>query len=299
MRLLPNPRTIRLRLLALCKGALPVLFLAPSLLFFNIIQTLSLVLWLFSAQTFRQFNRWMANLWWGWCDLWGEHLYGIDVQIHGEQLPIAENAVVFCNHQSMADILVIFSLARKKHRLGDLKWFVKDILKYIPGIGWGMLFIDCLFVKRDWAADRDYIHRIFAKFKSQNIPLWLLIFPEGTRFSTDKLLRSHTFAKERGLEPTTHVLLPRSKGFHASLDGLRDHITAVYDLTICYPDGVPTLWQWIKGLVRRVDLFVERFPIAQLPTTENELNAWLFERYHIKDQLIESYLERRTINDRQ
>ena len=89
--------------------------------------------------------------------------------ISGDELPQTENAVVIANHQSMTDVQALFLLARKAGRLGDLKWFVKNSLKYVPGIGWGMVFLDCLFVKRDWTADRRRIHP-FALLRRQ----WIL-----------------------------------------------------------------------------------------------------------------------------
>lgn len=45
--------------------------------------------------------------------------------------------------------------------LGDMKWMVKDIIKYVPGVGWGMLFLDCIFVKRDWTTDKESIRKTF------------------------------------------------------------------------------------------------------------------------------------------
>jgi 1-acyl-sn-glycerol-3-phosphate acyltransferase len=270
-------------------GAIASACLFSTLIFFNVLQTLSLVIKPFSPKVFRRANRGLANAWWGWCHLAAEKVYGIRWIMSGDDVPMRENAIVILNHQEMADITVVFSLARSRDRLGDLKWFVKDILKYVPGVGWGMLFLDCLFIKRDWTADRDYIHRVFRNILEYRVPLWLMTFVEGTRVRPSKLARSQAYAREHGMKELQHVLVPRTKGFVASVQNLRGHVTAVYDLTIGYENGVPTLWQWIKGYVRQVHLHVRRYPVESLPVEEEPLSAWLVERFEEKDRLLESY----------
>ena len=111
----------------------------------------------------------------------------------GDALPAGENALVIVNHQTMTDVQVLFLLARKAGRLGDLKWFVKDSLKYAPGFGWGMTFLDCLFVKRDWTADAPTSTGV-RRVVSARVPLWLISFSEGTRLSADKLARARRYA---------------------------------------------------------------------------------------------------------
>ncbi len=258
----------------------------------NLIQTLSLIAKPFSQTIFRRINRWAADTWWSWCDLSAKKLYRIQIILTGENLPIGENSIVILNHQSMADIPVVFSIAKEKGRLGDLKWFVKDTLKYVPGIGWGMLFLDCLFVKRDWTADREHVCRIFKKFLTDSIPLWLMIFVEGSRFRPETLRRSREYAEKNHFEPYRHLLFPRTKGFTASVDSLRTHIDAVYDLTIGYVNGTPTLWMWITGKVRSVHVHIRRFPIDQLPRQETALSQWLLERFREKDLLLDQFYKK-------
>jgi 1-acyl-sn-glycerol-3-phosphate acyltransferase len=286
---LPEPADRKTRVIGLLHGALASIFLFSTLLFFNLLQTASLVIKLFSQKAFRKTNRWMANLWWGWCAIVAEKLNRTRVEFFGDPIPMRENAVVILNHQEMADITVIFAFARAKESLGDLKWFVKDVLKYVPGVGWGMLFLDCLFIKRDWTSDRGYIQQVFGKILKYRVPLWLMLFAEGTRFRPSKLERSQKYAREQGRTPLKHVLFPRTKGFVATIQSLQGHLDAVYDVTIGYINGVPTLGQWIKGYVKHVNLHVRRFHLDSLPTESDALSNWLIERYEEKDALLDAY----------
>jgi 1-acyl-sn-glycerol-3-phosphate acyltransferase len=260
-----------------------------SLLVFNAAQTASLALLPFSRRAFRRFNRWCANTWWGACVVASQRLNRTQLVVTGEEVPERENALVLSNHQDMPDIVALMILARGKRRLGDLKFFVKHALKWVPGVGWGMQFIGCPFVRRDWTTDRERIRRTFDTLVRERIPVWLVSFAEGTRSTPEKLRASAEWAAEQGLEATRHVLIPRSKGFVATVHGLRDHLDAVYDVTIGYVDGVPTLWQYITGSVQRIHVHVRRFPIESLPRLENELRDWLITRYREKDLLLEHY----------
>ncbi len=264
-------------------GALSFLYLIFVL---NPIQMVSVVIYPFSRRLFRAVNRWCARSIWGLWVIMAERQNRIQVRITGDPVPRRENALVLPNHQSMADVMLMMCFAWRCGRLGDMKFFVKDIVKWFPGFGWGMKFLDCIFVKRDWARDRRSIHQLFEKYKRESIPIFLVSFLEGTRRTDEKHAHAQRFASERGLYCPAHTLIPRTKGFVATIIGLGDHLDAVYDLTIGYPDGVPTLVNCFEARVKRVEVHVRRYAVADLPTDEVALEAWVFDRFKEKDALL-------------
>lgn len=260
-----------------------------TLLPVNLIQLASLVLLPFSRRAFRAVNRWCADFWWGLCVTAADTLYKVQVIFTGDDVPVRENALVVANHQQMPDIPAIMKFCKTKDRLGDMKYFVKKQFKWLPGMGWGMQFLDCLFIDRDWTADRETIRTTFARLVDGRVPVHLVSFVEGTRLTLPKLASAQEYARAHGLRVPKHVLVPRSKGFVASVEGLRSHIDAIYDLTIGYEIGVPSLWQFLKGLVRRIHVHVRRFPINDLPDKPDDLRRWLFDRWKEKDELLEHF----------
>jgi 1-acyl-sn-glycerol-3-phosphate acyltransferase len=258
----------------------------------NALQVLSLLLWPFSRAAFRKANRTIAHCWWGLCVIWAERVNHIVPEFSGDVVPEKENALVVANHQQMPDIVALMMLAWPKKRLGDLKWFVKDVIKYVPGVGWGMLFLDCVFLKRAWDKDEARIRGTFAKFTVNKIPVWLVSFPEGTRITPKKLALSQDFARSKGSWIPKHVLVPRARGFAASVIGMRDHIQAVYDVTIGYPGGrVPSMGEFLGWKSRTIHIHVRRYPLTLLPKDQEGLSAWLMERFQEKDRLMDSFLE--------
>jgi 1-acyl-sn-glycerol-3-phosphate acyltransferase len=288
---LQSPKDPIERAAATLKSLPAVAVLGTTLLGLNAAQSASVLLLPISRSKFRSFNRWAANLWWGWCVQVAERIHGTGVIWSGDQVPEGENAIVVSNHQQMPDITFLMFLARDKQRLGDMKWMLKDVIKYVPGVGWGLLFLDSFFVKRNWSEDKNAIEQTFSRILSDDIPVWLMTFAEGTRITPDKLADSQQFARDKGLEPTAHVLLPRTKGFVASVQGLRQHLDAIYDVTIGYEGGVPTLWQYVCGYARRAHLHVRRYPIGDIPETDGEIATWLTTRFREKDQLLEVFYQ--------
>ena len=286
---LTESKSLVLRSLECLRGTMITITLFTLLMVCNVMQVLSAPLALLTPRVFRRANRSIVNAWWGLCALLAEKLYKINFVISGDNVPVKENTLVVLNHQDMTDIAVLFTLARSKQRLGDLKWFVKHSMKWFPGVGWGMQFLDCLFVKRNWTKDKVNTEKVFNKILKFKVPLWLMIFAEGTRIKPHKIIKSEAYAKSIGRQPLKHLLLPRTIGFVATIESLRGHLDAVYDVTIGYVDGVPSLWQWAKGSVRKVHLHVRRYAMDTIPAGSQATSAWLMDRFVEKDTLLAGF----------
>ncbi|NRA62917.1 MAG: 1-acyl-sn-glycerol-3-phosphate acyltransferase [Pseudobacteriovorax sp.] len=256
------------------------------LLIINFLQVASIVVKPFSPKIFRATNRFFANYYWALLVFCLSYIGRIKVSIVGDDIPEKETVLIESNHQNIADIPIMMVLAWQRKRLGDLKFFVKDVLKYIPGPGWGMLFLDCIFLKRNWLADKARIEQTFENLKKNRIPFWLVSFLEGTRMTPEKLSKSQSFMKRRGLPHTNFVMAPRTKGFIASIESLRSHISAVYSVTLFYPEGIPSLWQFMAGQVDQVVFHVKRTPIDEVPEGTQDLENWISDLYVGKDKFL-------------
>lgn len=286
---LRTPETLARRVRAASLGAVCTTVLFLSVLGMNVIQMASMVFLPFSRRIVRAANRWCADTWWGWCATTSVRIHGTRAVFTGDALPPGENVLLLSNHQSMSDIQTLFLLGQREDRLGDFKWFVKKQLRKVPGVGWGMVFLDCIFLERDWTSDKAKIRRTFARIVDDRVPIWLVTFAEGTRIRPAKLEGSRRFAEKAGLEPLRHLLLPRTKGFVASLEGLGGHLDSVLDVTIGYVGGVPSLWQWACGRMRDVHIDVRRFPVATLPTSDEGRADWLHARFREKDARLDRF----------
>ncbi|HYX38745.1 MAG TPA: 1-acyl-sn-glycerol-3-phosphate acyltransferase [Oligoflexus sp.] len=279
-----HERPLLPRVLVFGRAILISFLLIVPLLVINGLQMLSLIVKPFSKPLFRTINRRLAHTYWTLLVWLLDKVYRVRFEWHSEELPLREDAILIANHQTAVDVMPLFALAERCGRIGDMKFFVKEVFKYIPGPGWGMIFLDCIFLKRRWMADRRRIKATFERFRAEKIPLWLNIFPEGTRYTPKKMLEAQNTARHYQLPLCEHVLIPYAKAFETSILGLQDRVQAVYDITIGYPQGIPTLWQLLCGEVRLIEVHVARFSLDQLPREAPAIEAWLNERFWAKEQ---------------
>ncbi len=83
--------------------------------------------------------------------------------------------------------------------------------RFLPVLGWTMMMSEFVFARRDWQKDREVFANALSRLKDFPNPMWMVIFPEGTRCTPKKLEKSVEFAKANNLPVFNHVLLPRTK----------------------------------------------------------------------------------------
>jgi 1-acyl-sn-glycerol-3-phosphate acyltransferase len=121
---------------------------------------------------------------------------------------------------------------------GRIYIILKESLKRIPVIGWGMQFYQFIFLKRNWELDKPRLAQHMQKLNKPLDPMWLMLFPEGTNLAPSTREASRKWADQNGVRDMQYQLLPRSTGLRFCLQQLRSTVEYLYDCTIAY-EGVP------------------------------------------------------------
>ena len=170
--------------------------------------------------------------------------------------------LVIANHQSWVDILVLQYAFNR--RIPLLRFFLKRQLFWVPVLGLAWWALDFPFMgrytprqvaKNPALAGRDIeaTRRACEKFRA--IPVAIMNFVEGTRFTADK------HAKQGS--PYRHLLKPKSGGVAFVLDAMGDGLHAILDVTIAYPGGRPSL----------IDLLADRVPEVRVRVRQRRIPA--------------------------
>ena len=176
-----------------------------------------------------------------------------DLQLDGHYLVLA-------NHQSWVDILVLQKVFNR--RIPLLRFFLKRQLFWVPLLGLAWWALDFPFMgrytprqvaKNPALAGRDIeaTRRACEKFRA--IPVAIMNFVEGTRFTADK------HAKQGS--PYRHLLKPKSGGVAFVLDAMGEGLHAILDVSIAYPAGRPSLVDLLADRVPEVRVQVRQRPI--------------------------------------
>jgi 1-acyl-sn-glycerol-3-phosphate acyltransferase len=206
--------------------------------------------------------------------------------------------MVNCNHQSWVDIFVLQHLLNG--RIPMLKFFLKQQLIYVPVMGLAWWALDFPFMRRHSDAyvkahpekrfeDLETTRRACEKFAL--VPTSVMNFAEGTRF---------TNAKHRAQRsPYRHLLKPKAGALALALRVLGDRFNWYLDVTIVYPEGAPSFWQFLCGSVPRIVVRARRLAIprefstgdyATDPAFRRTIQRWLQDLWRDKDRQIDTLL---------
>lgn len=170
--------------------------------------------------------------------------------------------LVVSNHQSWADIFVLQKLMNR--RIPFMKFFLKRELIWVPFMGLAWWALDFPFLRRHnieylkkhpEQKGKDFETTRQACMKFTKMPTSVMNFLEGTRFTAAKHARQNS--------PYRYLLKPKAGGIALALGVLGDHFNSLLNVTIVYPDGIPTFWGFLCGKVNRVVVRISSLQIPQ------------------------------------
>eukprot|EP00271_Cylindrocystis_brebissonii_P008052 TRINITY_DN2207_c0_g3_i1.p1 TRINITY_DN2207_c0_g3~~TRINITY_DN2207_c0_g3_i1.p1 ORF type:complete len:395 (+),score=46.76 TRINITY_DN2207_c0_g3_i1:421-1605(+) len=280
-----------------------VVFLVSGLIV-NLFQLLNCLFILpFSRKLYRLVNSALLELFWGqlvWlCDWWGL----LEIRLYTEkstfELMGKEHALLLANHRSDVDWVVGWCLAQRAGCLGGTRALMKRTVQFLPVIGWSMWFSEYIFLDRNWEKDRIKLERSFTRLHDFPRALWVAIFPEGTRFTPAKLQVAQDFAAQAGLHVPQNTLVPRTKGFVATVRGLRSFVPAIYNMTAVVPAGVanPTFADLLQRKPTTIHVHIQRHPMTELPEDDAGVAEWCKALFVKKDAMLDAHKAANTFGE--
>jgi 1-acyl-sn-glycerol-3-phosphate acyltransferase len=241
----------------------------------------------------------LAQLW-GVTNVWlGDHAFGIqwDIRISADLSRDAQY-LICSNHQTWNDIYVLMKAFGR--RAPFFRFFIKQQLIWVPILGLAWWGLDYPFMNR-YSRDqlqknpqlrgRDMEITRKACEKYARIPVSILNFLEGTRFTPEKQARQKS--------PYRHLLRPKSGGFAFALSAMGERLSSMLDVTIVYPEGATSFWDFLAGRVQRVIVDVRSLRIPNEffhgnyeadPEFRQRINSWVAAMWEEKDRRIDQLL---------
>lgn len=207
--------------------------------------------------------------------------------------------LVISNHQSWVDIVVLQRIFNR--RIPFLKFFLKKELIWVPFLGIAWWALDFPFMRRYSKAfliknphlkgkDLETTRKACEKFRTK--PVSIMNFVEGTRWTELKHKAQASSYK--------HLLKPRAGGMAFVLSAMGDQLHKLLDVTIHYPQGAPSFWEFVCGKVRSVQVKVNIIPIEDVVNGDvfamdyfdnqaqrERFQAWLNQLWTHKDATLE------------
>jgi 1-acyl-sn-glycerol-3-phosphate acyltransferase len=207
--------------------------------------------------------------------------------------------LIISNHISWVDI---FALYRAFHgHAAFIRFFLKSQLIWAPLIGQACWALDFPFMRRyspeylahhpeKRGADLATTRRSLRRYR--RIPVAILNFVEGTRFSREKQNDQDS--------PYRLLLRPRIGGIAFVLASMGEQLDAMFDVTLAYPGGDVTMWDFVTGRVPKIVIDVRRLEVSpeffDAAITEpgparDRFKAWMDEIWQAKDETLAKLVE--------
>ncbi|KZM41564.1 acyltransferase [Marinomonas sp. SBI22] len=214
-----------------------------------------------------------------------------------ERLSLNAWYMLISNHQSWVDILILQRIFNRK--IPFLKFFLKQELIWVPFIGLTWWALDFPFMKRYSQAaiakrpelkgkDIEVTRKACEKY--QFSPVTVMNFLEGTRLTASK--------HEKQGKKFNNLLTPKAGGLAFALSVMGERLDNLLDVTLVYPNGIPSFWDYLGGKVKEVKVHIRVLPISEERIgnyLEDEdfrkaFQLWVNEIWLQKDQQIEVML---------
>jgi 1-acyl-sn-glycerol-3-phosphate acyltransferase len=202
--------------------------------------------------------------------------------------------IVVSNHQSWVDILVLQRVFNQQ--IPFLKFFLKQQLLYVPVIGLAWWGLDFPFMKRyskEFVTNNPHLKgkdiettkKACQKFKHK--PVSIMNFVEGTRFTAQKATDQQS--------PHSELLPPKAGGLSFAINAMDGVIDTILDVTIYYPEGIPSFWQFICGDVTNIKVDIKSQNISRDmvgdyqndPQFKQSFQGWLNQLWEAKVATLE------------
>lgn len=241
------------------------LFIVLTIIVMIPLLPLALLKWLVPFAPWRVLcNRWLDWLASHWMDANAQHqalLLPTQIQVDGAtNLKVDEWYMMIANHQSWVDILVLLRVFNR--RIPYLKFFLKQSLIWVPLLGLAWWALEFPFMRRYSKAeiaknpelkgkDIEVTRKACEKFR--HTPVTIINFLEGTRFTPAKYAQQNS--------SYAHLLMPKAGGLAFTLAAMNGQLHSLLDVTLYYPEGRPSYWDYACGKVGAIQVYVRELPI--------------------------------------
>jgi 1-acyl-sn-glycerol-3-phosphate acyltransferase len=187
------------------------------------------------------------------------------------ELTTKDSPLIISNHQSWFDIFILQSIITSHGPI--LKFLIKRELLWVPVVGWVCLALNFPRLERlrdGTTRTRDRKVALEASLKLQDEPGALMLFPEGTRYTSSKCKTTNS--------PYKYLLKPKLGGFDVIVNSVAKN-TRLLDISVRYGSADANCWRCMSGKVDSIKIKVTAIELALI---ENSA-CWLEHSWHEKD----------------
>jgi len=218
------------------------------------------------------------------------HLFAMRVHVEGQELARSGPLLLFVRHSSTADTVLAAALVANPNRL-LLRYVLKRELFWDPCLDIVGRRLPNAFVDRASPRSRAEVEAIARLAQGLDERSAVLIYPEGSRFSPEKLAATVAALRDKGKQELAAIaagyrrVLPPKVGGPLALIDAAPGVDLVFVEHTGFEGAASFATFWNGALVgKTIQVRLRRIPAASIPGVARD--RWLFERWAETDAWI-------------
>lgn len=199
--------------------------------------------------------------------------------------------IIICNHISSGDAIVLVSYLNYLN-ITSCNFVAKSILTYIPGVGQVGYFNKDIIINRKWNEDKTQIKKRLDNYDFNGDKQVIIIFPEGTRLTSSKLLEGQEYSKKNNFPIYNKLLVPKTKGINYILKYLseKNKLGKIWDLSLINSKKTNSIFDLLNSTSQNSYIIARELHIDPKYYNDNEKFKYLFLKiWKTKDDIISNY----------
>ena len=210
--------------------------------------------------------------------------------------------VLYCNHFSTIDFGFIMAYLQE-FNIEEYVMVLRKGVAQFPGLGPFMYHNNDIKLDRNWETDQDNLKVQIKKCIATNTgkKQVIVIFPEGTRFTPEKLVDAQEYSRKSNFPVYENVLVPKTKGLWCIINELKkaNRLGRVWDMSVVLPKFIKKT-AFTKDIIGNTfgDIYAH-IRIMTIPENYEDMNVfrnWMLENWKYRDDYIETNYKNMSFN---
>jgi len=246
--------------------------------------------WLGGAERYRQANFSLQRVWANTLFHGALFLFSMKLEVEGAELAQRGPLLLFVRHSSTADTVLAAAIVASPHRLA-LRYVLKRELLWDPCLDIVGRRLPNAFIDRASRRSHGEVRAIAKLAQNLDPSSAVLIYPEGTRFSAQKLTAAVAALRARGNAACAEIaagfqsVLPPRLGGPLALLEAAPGVDVVFVEHVGFEGAATFARFWSGALVHQtIHVRLRRVAAAEIPPHHRD--RWLFEQWSETDRWI-------------
>jgi len=201
---------------------------------------------------------------------------------------------MFVNHITTIDFLFMVTYLQSL-KIENFNFVVRKGLIFNPMVGLTIYANSDIKLNRKWEMDKDIINKQLDKIDTTKTKQVIVIFPEGTRITDEKLKAGQQFSRENNLPIFNNLQVPKTKGSWMMIKHLAEtkRLGKIWDVTMAVPSIIDGRGAYIEDIMSKnvgpIYTDIRELKLNDEYKDMETFKAWFLNHWKDKDKFLENY----------